>query len=364
MTVAAAFRRAPRRTALALVVLGLAAAGCAAPGDRATAGAEPPAAAARSREEPFVKRAFRPFIADRWIGNGIAYGPYRDGQSPGGLAPSRHELREDLRLMARHWRLLRLYGATGPSESILQILREEGLEMRVLLGAWIGVEERRDSSGALIEAFPETREANRRELDAAVRLAAAYPELVVGVSVGNETQVSWSAHRVPAELLVGYLREARARIAAPVTTADDYAFWTAPESRAVADEVDFIVTHAHPLWNGLPLEGALDWTRNTLERVRAAHPGHEVALGETGWATRRHDEGEQARLIRGRVGEAEQAAFLEALNAWVERERVTTFFFEAFDENWKGGPHPDEVEKHWGLYRADRSPKRALAAGD
>jgi exo-beta-1,3-glucanase (GH17 family) len=53
--------------------------------------------------------------------------------------------------------------------------------------------------------------------------------------------------------------------------------------------------------------------------------------------------------------------FFEALNRWVDRTRVVTFFFEAFDENWKGGDHADEVEKHWGLYRADRTPKRALA---
>ena len=31
-----------------------------------------------------------------------------------------------------------------------------------------------------------------------------------------------------------------------------------------------------------------------------------------------------------------------------------------FDENWKGGAHPAEVEKHWGLYRADRSAKLAV----
>ena len=41
------------------------------------------------------------------------------------------------------------------------------------------------------------------------------------------------------------------------------------------------------------------------------------------------------------------------------RERIVSTWFEAFDENWKGGPHPDEVEKHWGLFRADRTPKQA-----
>jgi len=48
----------------------------------------------------------------------------------------------------------------------------------------------------------------------------------------------------------------------------------------------------------------------------------------------------------------------------LERDRIPTFYFEAFDENWKGGDHPDEVEKHWGVFRADRTPKAAVAAGD
>jgi LPPG:FO 2-phospho-L-lactate transferase len=66
-------------------------------------------------------------------------------------------------------------------------------------------------------------------------------------------------------------------------------------------------------------------------------------------------------LIKGRPGEAEQKRFYEALTAWIEQERITTFVFEAFDENWKGGPAADEVEKHWGLYRSDRTPKPVLA---
>ena len=39
---------------------------------------------------------------------------------------------------------------------------------------------------------------------------------------------------------------------------------------------------------------------------------------------------------------------------------MVTFFFEVFDENSKGRDHPAEVEKHWGLVRADRSAKLAL----
>jgi exo-beta-1,3-glucanase (GH17 family) len=313
------------------------------------------------REEPFVKRPFYPFRGERWIGNAIAYGPFRDGQYPGGPAPSKAELREDLRLMTEHWNLLRLYGSTGPAETILEVIREDGLDMKVMLGVWIDVEERRDAAGAVLEQFPEVRAANRREVESAVRLANLYPEIILSVSVGNETQVFWSAHRVPPELLIGYVRRVRAGAKAPVTVADDFNYWNKPESRTVARELDFIVTHIHPLWNGIQLEDALQWTQRTYAEVRDAHPGHTLVLGETGWATGRHDQGEQARLIKGETGEEQQKLFYETLTEWTKEKRIPTFFFEAFDENWKGGEHPNEVEKHWGLYRADRTPKRALA---
>jgi exo-beta-1,3-glucanase (GH17 family) len=313
------------------------------------------------REGQFVTRPFRPFTGDRWIGNAIAYGPHRDGQYSGGPSPNRDELREDLRLMCEHWSLLRLYDAAGAAETILDVIQEDALDMKVMLGVWIGVEERRGKTGEVLERFPEARAANRREVEAAIRLANAYPDIVLAINVGNETQVFWSSHRVPPELLIDYVREVRARTDLPVTVADDFNFWNKPESDTVAREVDFIVMHAHPLWNGILLEDALDWTGARFAEVQAVHPGHTIVLGESGWATQKHDAGEQAELIKGRPGEGQQDVFYDALSAWAERERITTFFFEAFDENWKGGEHPDEVEKHWGVFRADRTPKKALA---
>jgi len=315
------------------------------------------------RQQPFVARPFRPFLGPRWIGEAIAYGPHRDGQRPGGPSPTRAELRQDLQLMSRHWSLLRIYGSVGWPDTLLRVIREDRLPMRVMLGVWIEPEERRDSAGRVLEALPAGRAANRAEIEAAVRLAAAHPGTVIAVCVGNETQVSWSAHRVPPELLVGYVREVRARTAVPVTTADDLDLWKEPAGHALAPELDFVVAHIHPLWRGQLPEAAVDYTRDAFAGLRAAHRGRTVVIGETGWATRKLATGEQGRLMKGAAGEEQQAVFCAAFAAWARRERVTTFFFEAFDENWKGGPEADDAEKHWGFFRADRTPKPvALAA--
>jgi exo-beta-1,3-glucanase (GH17 family) len=303
--------------------------------------------ATASRVEPLVVRPLDLGEGDHWIGNAISYGPHRDGQRPGLQEPSAEEIREDLHLMAPHWKLLRVYGSSGFAEAMLSVIREDAIDMKVMLGAWIA----RDAPVA-----------NRREVDTAIRLARDFPEIVLTVSVGNETQIDWSAHKSSVDSLIGYVRRARAGVTVPVTVADDFNFWNKPESRAVAAEIDFITMHAHPLWNGIQLEDALAWLGEQTAVVQALHPERWVVIGETGWATSVHDEGEQARLIKGQPGEPEQKQFHDAVRAWAESERRPVFFFEAFDENWKGGPHPAEVEKHWGLFRANRAPKVAMVS--
>jgi exo-beta-1,3-glucanase (GH17 family) len=321
-------------------------------------------AGARESEEgqaQFARRPFQPFLDGRWIGNGISYGPYRDGQTPdGGPGPSKAELREDLQLMSKHWNLIRMYGAQGPAETVLELIHEEQFPMKVMVGAWIAPETRLAEDGTVAETLAANVAGNRREVETAIRLANRYPEIVVGVSVGNETQVSWSFHKVRTSVLVDYIRQVRSATNAPVTTADDFTFWDKPESKVVAREVDFIVMHAYAMWCGQPFDNAMPFTKEQFAVVSALHPDHPVVLGEAGWATKVHAEGEQAKLIIGKAGEDEQKAFYDAYVDWTTRAQVTNFYFEAFDENWKGGAHPDEVEKHWGLFRADRSPKKAM----
>ncbi len=299
------------------------------------------------REDPFTVREFKPFSGDRWIGNAICYGPHRDGQRPGESDPSAAEIREDLALMLPHWNLLRIYGADGFAETLLTVIREDGLDMKVVLGVWVS---------------PDAHEANLAQADEAIRLANAFGEIVVAMSVGNETQIHWSAHRTPFDTLLVSVRRVRAGVSVPVTVADDFNYWNKPESRAIASEIDFVMMHAHPMWNGVQLEDALIWVQEQVAEVKALHPDRMVILGETGWATSVHNEGEQSELIKGIAGEDEQSLFFHATRAWAHAERFPVFFFEAFDENWKGGAHADEVEKHWGIFRADRSAKNAVGS--
>ncbi len=321
------------------------------------------AATSSSGTTALTVRPFHPGTEHRWLGNAICYGPHRDGQRPGGATPTAAEIREDLGLMLPHWNLLRTYGSQEFGRTLCEEIRAGGLDMKVMLGVWIAAEETRDDTGIVLTRDPEAAADNRREADAAIALAGEYPDIVVAICVGNETQVFWSPYPSPLDILIGHVRRVRAAVAVPVTSADDFQYWNKPESRALARELDFVTIHAHPLWNGRQLDDALPWLREQVAAVQAVHPDRQLVIGETGWATAVAGVGEQARLIKGAVGESPQAAFYAAVRAWAAAERIPTFVFEAFDENWKGGDDPQEVEKHWGVFRADRTAKPAVAGG-
>ena len=106
----------------------------------------------------------------------------------------------------------------------------------------------------------------------------------------------------------------------------------------------------------------MPWTQEKFAEVAEKHPNRTIVIGEAGWATQKHVEGEQAQLIQGKPGEEEQRQFYRDFTEWAAAERIPYFYFEAFDEPWKGGDHPAEVEKHWGLFHVDRTPKAALSS--
>jgi len=168
----------------------------------------------------------RPFQAEldgKWIGNGICFSPFRPGQAPGESYPGEAQVLEDLHLVNHYWQLVRMYDFSPVAETTLKLIRRHQLPMRVILGAWIVPE--KDTAG---------RTDNRTQIDGVIRLANQYRDIVVAVSIGNETMVDWSDHRCEPSLVIDCIREARRAITQPVTTADDYNFWNKEASKPVA----------------------------------------------------------------------------------------------------------------------------------
>jgi exo-beta-1,3-glucanase (GH17 family) len=294
----------------------------------------------------------------------VAYSGYREGQHPdrgdGAINPGRDQILEDLQILRQHgFRLIRLYDAGESSVATLELIRESRLPIKVLLGLWLRAEvSNHEGCPWLDEPIPDeelaaNKVANAAEIARGVELARRYGELVIAVNVGNEALVDWNDHMVPVEQVIAYVEQVKAAIDQPVTVADNYVWWT-EDGAELAQAVDFLGIHTYPAWEEKSIDEALAYTVENLEGVRAALPGKPIAILEAGWATTASEFGHRA-------SEDNQARYYRELRDWATRHNVTVFFFEAFDEPWKGDPNdPTGAEKHWGLFKVDRSPKLVM----
>jgi exo-beta-1,3-glucanase (GH17 family) len=313
------------------------------------------------RSDESERRPFPHEFRGEWAGSAICYGPHRDGQGPDtGPQPTREQVAEDARIMAKSWRYVRMYGAGEATEFLLQTIRDEKLPLRLLLGVWIAPETQLDQGGNVIARSEANAALNRQQVAEGIRLANLYKDEVIAVGVGNETQVYWSAYRCDTDSLIRHIRTVRAGVTQPVTTCDGFEFWLSPDSDKVAPEVDFAGVHIYAMWNKQRLENALAWSQATWKQVNERHPGMPFVITEIGWATDRGMNGYQAEGILGPWGEQPQEVFFRAVRDWATTHRITYFWFQAFDEKWKGGTEPNEVEKHWGVYFSNRQPKLTM----
>ncbi len=278
-------------------------------------------------------------LGREWQGNAIAYSGYRTGQSPKtDVRPSQEQVEEDLRILARNWRLIRVYSPDRHGEDVLEIIRRENLDLRVMLGIWLDRE-------------PGYEPDNAEQIANGIRLANEYEDVVVAVNVGNEVLIEWTEHPVLEEQVIRYVRQVREAVTQPVTVADNYVWWR-DYGATLAREVDFITMHTYPLWERKDIDEGLSYTIANYEEVRIAHPGKTIVIGEAGWAT--YTEGNLHVPYGG--DEDKQQRYYRELTDWARENQITVFWFEAFDEPWKG----TGTEGYWGLFTVDRKAKPAM----
>jgi exo-beta-1,3-glucanase (GH17 family) len=294
---------------------------------------------------------------------GICYSGFRHGQHPdrgdGAVNPSDAEILQDLQILTRdgNFRMIRLYDCRTNSETILRLIRAHDLKLKVLLGAWLAAEENNPACSWLKPMAPEVLATNRLqnavEIQNAIRLANQYRGIVVAVAVGNEALVSWTDHLVPVERVIQYVRQVKQAVRQPVTVCDNYDWWS-HHGALLAPELDFISVHTYPEWENRDIDAALAYSITNLQAVRNQVPKSRMVVTEAGWAT-------VAREFGARADEARQKAYYHDLSAWTAQNNITLFFFEAFDEDWKGDAgDPSGAEKHWGLFTVDRKAKLAM----
>ena len=332
----------------------------------------------------------------------MSYGGYRYPDH--NKEPTIDQLKEDLKLLsAMGIKILRTYKVHKPQAinllKAISELKEENpsFEMYVMLGAWI------DSKNAWTDQEPihnEESEANEAQILVAAHLANKYPDIVKVIAVGNEAMVKWAAsyYVEPWIILkwVNHLQELKKEGKLPkdlwVTSSDNFASWGGGgEEYHVEDlnklikAVDFLSVHTYPMhdthyqpefWlNAEGLEGKSDMEKIEISMLRAkkyAMMQYEnvkkymeslgvnkpIHIGETGWASFSSDHfgtnGSKAS------DEYKQALYYKHMRDWTNEAGMSCFYFEGFDEPWKGGDDSGNSEKHFGLFTVDGKAKYVL----
>jgi exo-beta-1,3-glucanase (GH17 family) len=334
----------------------------------------------------------------------ISYGGYRAKSRT--IQPTLPELKRDMKLLyAMGIRIIRTYNvqpelphASNILKAIDDLKKEDPtFEMYVMLGAWI------DCKDAWTEKTPnhEIESAqNEGEIARAVALANKYPDIVKVVAVGNEAMVRWAASYFvrPHVILkwVNHLQGLKKAGELPkdlwITCSDDFASWgggdksyRVKELEDIIKAVDYVSMHTYayhnshynPMFWKVPdnednlsdiekidaamlraLEFAQTQYKDVSEFVKSIDSTKTIHIGETGWATTSN--GHYGVNGSRATDEYKQGLYYQHLREWTDKEGISCFYFEAFDEQWKDVQNAEGSENHFGMINLKGEAKYAI----
>jgi len=332
----------------------------------------------------------------------ISFGAYREKTRDS--QPTLNEIKDDLKLLyALGIRIVRTYNVQLPHASnVAKAISElkaadESFEMYMMLGAWI------DCKNAWTELEPDhsvESEYNAAEIARAVELANKYPDIIKILAVGNEAMVRWAAsYYVQPEVIlkwVSHLQELKAEGKLSkdlwITCSDDYVSWGGGDASYHTEDleklfkaVDYVSMHTYPYHNshynpqfwGVPkseqdltdiekidnaMNRALKFAQKQYDSVvsymNSIGVNKPVHIGETGWAT--VSNGYYGPNGSRATDEYKESKYHELLRNWTNKNGISCFYFEAFDEPWKDAGNAQGSENHFGLFTVEGKAKYAL----
>lgn len=334
----------------------------------------------------------------------ISYGGYRHNTRD--IQPTIAELKDDMKLLsAMGVKIIRTYNvhfnqAENLLEAIHQLKKEDAsFEMYVMLGAWIDCKNA-FNRGNGNPNHEEESERNAKEIETAVKLTQKYPNIVKVIAVGNEAMVHWATSYFvrPNVILkwVNYLQDLKKKGELDsnlwITSSDDFSSWGGGDANYHTEDlnkliaaVDYISMHTYPMHNShyhpdFWLQPEKDTNLSDLQKVENAMQralkfaqkqydsvsnymkslgiNKPVHIGETGWATVSDGlygpEGSRA------CDEYKSGRYYQLIRDWTNKNNISCFYFEAFNESWKDAENPMGSENHFGLFTIDGRAKYAL----
>ena len=248
----------------------------------------------------------------KYMPYGINFSPYIGTQDPNKnviLKPAQVTARLNTIKGSAEW--VRTYSVTHGMETAGALAHKAGF--KVALGAWLGPETNTNQSSANSnEIVNLVAAANRGEADMLV--------------IGSEVLLRGD---LPVETLTAYLDYVRHEIKKdiPITTADTYR--TLIANPTVIQKCDVVFANFYPYWDDIRIDCAIASLDRGYSALVTAAGGKDVVVSETGWPSAGTRPGNA-------VASVANAAYYElAFESWAKDKNIKTFYFEAYDEQWK-----------------------------
>ncbi len=320
----------------------------------------------------------RPLPSIYTTGKAIDYSPYRAGGPNAGEVPTAAEVLQDLGLLHQAgFDLLRLFGADAVAKEILQLAQQNYPSMEFQVGIYL-----EGAPSSCVDSL------NQTQIDTGIALANQFSN-VAAVSVGNETSF---AANLSATCLLQYVKEVRSQVKQPITADDDYTFYagltaSGEKPNLVLPWLDFVSIHIYPFSN----TGLWDWQQTSVAagparaaammqaafneaqrefnlvanysyvtasgQVTTIGASLPITVGETGWKGKPTNLTQAIEAVSNPAiaNQVNEKWYYDLMSSWRGAGApLNVFWFEAFDEHWKG------TDDGWGLWNADRTPRYAL----
>jgi exo-beta-1,3-glucanase (GH17 family) len=248
-------------------------------------------------------------------------------------------IREDLRTLRPWFDGLVTYGSHSGAELIPGIAKELGFRA-VVMGIW----------------NPD----DDREVENALAAWKKHPDIVVGVSLGNEIvfgrRGTWEGYA----RAIGKFRDRAPSL--PLTVTEPFAtFLDDPEAKPVLAKLDFMAVNIHPVFEpwfkDAPPFNWADFVVQAGRRLAAEAFCGPILVKETGVPT--------APAEEGFTPERQRDFYVELARQLPPSRHLAFAYFSAFDAPWRvydesavAGHHPEEA--HWGLFTEKREPKPVM----